>query len=54
MKPDYSSHSVRAQAYLRQADDFQRNKEYDKCLEFLKLCDNEIRQAIAWVDEEIE
>jgi hypothetical protein len=48
---DYSTHTVHARAYLNQAEQFLRDKEFDKGLAMLKLCDDEMRQAIAWVEE---
>ena len=48
---DYSTHIVHARAYLNQAEDHLKNKEWDKALTMLRLCDTEVRQAIAWVDE---
>ena len=47
---DYSAPICRAKTYLKEAEDCLRNKEWDRGLAMLKLCDTEVRQAIAWVD----
>jgi hypothetical protein len=43
---DYSGFLVHAKAYLRQAEEAFVDKKYEQGLSFLKLCDNEVRQAI--------
>ena len=53
MTEDYSGNLVHAKAYLHEAEECMRKKDYEKGLMFLKMTDDEVRQAIAWVDREL-
>lgn len=51
--PDYSGNLVHAKAYLHEAEECMRRKDYEKGLMFLKMTDDEVRKAISWVEREL-
>lgn len=53
MNEDYSGFLVHAKAYLHEAEECMRRKDYEKGLMFLKMTDNEVRQAVEWVGREL-